>query len=179
MIRPITNKERNERLDEILLLYASTYSKGDAAQKIELEMVRNELIAIPDDKLWLYVAEIDGEIVASLWANTLDLQNDIEVNFGNSIETSNCIYISEVFVDKAFRGMGIGKKLLEHFISDCTNSKYKDIMIRVWDKNLIALKLYVDMGFETIANEIQIKKNTTDNSNFEMNKLYLHKKLHT
>lgn len=179
MIRQITNKERSERLDEILLLYASTYSTGDAAQKIDLEMVRKELIAMPEEKLWLYVLEIEGKIIASLWANTLAIQNDIKVKFDNCIETKKCIYISEVFVDNAFRGKGFGKKLLEHFISDCQNSDYKDLMIRVWEKNLVALKLYVDMGFETIANEIQIKKNTIDNSNFEMNKLYLHKKLHT
>lgn len=179
MIRQISNKERIERLNEILLLYASTYSTGDAAQKIDLEMVRNKLIAMPEEKLWLYVVEIDDKIVASLWANTLDTQNDIKVKFDNSIETEKCIYISEVFVDKAFRGKGFGKKLLEQFISDCQNSNYNDLMIRVWEKNLVALKLYVDVGFTTIESEIQTKKNVTDNNDFEMKKLYLHKKIHT
>lgn len=179
MIRQITNNERNERIDEILELYISTYSNGAAAQKIDLEKVRNELIASPEGKSWIYIAETDNRIVGSLWANTLDLQHDIHLNFEKTFEANTCIYISEVFVDKAFRGMGIGKKLLEHFISECARDNYKNLLIRVWDKNLVALKLYVDLGFTTIDSEIQIKKNVTDNTDFEMKKLYLHKILHT
>ena len=44
---------------------------------------------------------------------------------------------------------------------------------------MVALKLYVDVGFTTIESEIQTKKNVTDNNDFEMKKLYLHKKIHT
>lgn len=83
------------------------------------------------------------------------------------------IYIAELMVDKAYRGQGIGEKLLSK-----TLEKFKgfDVLIRVWKENTAALKLYQKLGFTQVATIRQTKTKTDGKTFFEMEKVYLHKK---
>jgi ribosomal protein S18 acetylase RimI-like enzyme len=56
--------------------------------------------------------------------------------------------IHDVIVFKNFRGMGIGRKLLEKCISISKQRDYCKITLEVRDDNISAMKLYKSLGFE-------------------------------
>lgn len=88
-----------------------------------------------------------------------------------------CVYIAEIMVDEQFRGQGLGKALISCFFETVDRLKYNDVFIRVWDENTPAIQLYQKMGFRIVADIKQTKKTLNGDSEFIMNKLYLHKKL--
>lgn len=174
-MKRIEANELKERIDEILDLYNATYRVGEAAQQIDLEAIKHKILSTPSHKLWIYVIEAEHKIVASLWATALTEQSDVEVDLSQWLDRQKCIYISEVFVDTHFRGKGLAKQLLQHFMKTCTTKAYHDLLIRVWDKNEVALKLYLDKGFVPVAHQMQTKHNAM--GAYEMKKIYLHIKL--
>jgi ribosomal protein S18 acetylase RimI-like enzyme len=64
-------------------------------------------------------------------------------------------YIEEMIVSEAFRGKGIGKKLLDYVINGFQIKNIKEIEIDVWEKNEIGLKFYEDQGFKTIQRKMK------------------------
>ena len=60
------------------------------------------------------------------------------------------LYISRIIVKKEFRGKGYGKKLMNHVIEYAKREKYKELSLGVNLDNYIALKLYVELGFNKI-----------------------------
>lgn len=92
-------------------------------------------------------------------------------------EPEKCAYIAEIMVDEASRGKGLGKALITQFFETVDTQEFIDAFIRVWDKNAPAVQLYLKMGFTVVANIKQIKKTLNGDSEFSMNKLYLHKQL--
>ena len=60
------------------------------------------------------------------------------------------LYISRIIVKKEFRGKGYGKKLMNHVIEYAKREKYKEMSLGVNLDNYIALRLYVELGFNKI-----------------------------
>ena len=60
------------------------------------------------------------------------------------------LYISRIIVKKEFRGKGYGKKLMNHIIEYAKREKYKELSLGVNLDNYIALRLYVELGFNKI-----------------------------
>ena len=60
------------------------------------------------------------------------------------------LYISRIIVKKEFRGQGYGKKLMNHIIEYAKREGYKELSLGVNLDNYIALKLYVELGFDKI-----------------------------
>lgn len=60
------------------------------------------------------------------------------------------LYISRIIVKKEFRGRGYGKKLMNHIIEYAKREKYKELSLGVNLDNYIALRLYVELGFNKI-----------------------------
>lgn len=60
------------------------------------------------------------------------------------------LYISRIIVKKEFRGKGYGKKLMNHVIEYAKREKYKELSLGVNLDNYIALRLYVELGFNKI-----------------------------
>lgn len=60
------------------------------------------------------------------------------------------LYISRIIVKKEFRGKGYGKKLMNHIIEYAKRKEYKELSLGVNLDNYIALKLYVELGFNKI-----------------------------
>lgn len=60
------------------------------------------------------------------------------------------LYISRIIVKKEFRGKGYGKKLMNHIIEYAEREKYKELSLGVDLDNYIALRLYVELGFNKI-----------------------------
>jgi len=57
-------------------------------------------------------------------------------------------YVEDIFVLKEFRKRGIAKNLINKFIKILKNKGYKKIQLSVNPKNIGAIKLYKNLGFE-------------------------------
>ena len=60
------------------------------------------------------------------------------------------LYISRIIVKKEFRGRGYGKKLMNYIIEYAKREGYKELSLGVNLDNYIALKLYIELGFDKI-----------------------------
>ena len=60
------------------------------------------------------------------------------------------LYVSRIIVKKEFRGRGYGKKLMKHIIEYAKKQGYSELSLGVNLDNYIALKLYVELGFDKI-----------------------------
>ena len=60
------------------------------------------------------------------------------------------LYISRIIVKKDCRGKGYGKKLMNFIIEYAKRKGYKELSLGVNLDNYIALKLYVELGFDKI-----------------------------
>jgi len=58
-------------------------------------------------------------------------------------------FIYDIFVEKGFRGKGVGRALLEKAESFCREKDYSRILLMVSVNNKVAARLYDKMGFKT------------------------------
>lgn len=56
-------------------------------------------------------------------------------------------YIEDLVVNPDYRGLGLGRKLLEHGIRWARDKKYPGIMLETQDDNVPACRLYASCGF--------------------------------
>ena len=56
-------------------------------------------------------------------------------------------YVDDLVVNPEFRGMGLGKKLLEHGIQWARENKFPGVMLETQDDNVPACTLYQKSGF--------------------------------
>jgi ribosomal protein S18 acetylase RimI-like enzyme len=73
--------------------------------------------------------------------------------------------------------MGIGNQLMDVFYSQIDRTLYSDVFIRVWEENKTALRLYEKSGYKPIATIIQPKIAIDGFSQYNMKKVYLHKRI--
>ena len=78
-----------------------------------------------------YVARIEGKLVGAIMAFTCD---------------SGGYYLHKAIVEKAFRGRGIGSKLIESMLEDIDRRK-ESIFLTVDPENHGAIRLYENFGF--------------------------------
>jgi len=57
-------------------------------------------------------------------------------------------YIGMMFVDEKYRGKGLGKLLMNGVIKWLAKNKIKDIRLKVYNKNVEAIKCYQNCGFK-------------------------------
>lgn len=158
-------------------LYIETFSKGVSAQFVDKADLNIYLKSILEDGVSLSFIE-QNKLIACLLYTTLSIDNLCPLSIINHFNIEKCAYIAEVMVDEHYRGQGLGKALIETFFDTVNTNMYTEVFIRVWDQNIPAVQLYLKMGFSVIANIQQTKKTLTGDSEFSMNKLYLHKHLH-
>lgn len=58
-------------------------------------------------------------------------------------------YIAGIFVDREYRSLGVGKKLLDH-----VKSKYSSLSLDVYQKNIRAIAFYSREGFSVLSEEL-------------------------
>jgi ribosomal protein S18 acetylase RimI-like enzyme len=162
--------------EQIIDLYFQAFTTGEYAQFLERSSVVNtidELINIGGGILALFGERPVGILVAS----PLFAHFEFPITDSKDFFVDNTIYINEVVVDIDFRGRGIAEKMINVFLKNIPD-KYYNAVIRVWDKNTPALSLYNKLNFEPIASIIQ-QKLKASGEKFEMEKIYLYKKLKT
>ncbi len=155
-------------------LYAEVYSSGVSAQKIDPNQL-SALLNLSYEKGWVIVDAEDEKLRAALLCFPLLYDQSFPDNQIESIDLSNSIYVAEVMVADLHRKKGIAGDLLAKFL-DLSVHDYRKAVIRVWEKNEIALHLYHKIGFRTLCT-IEQEKMNMDGTKFKMQKRYLCKTL--
>ena len=99
----------------------------------------------------VFVCEHDRTVAGYVTVHTKYVSEDIDDGprtFG---------FITDVFVDEAFRGQGIGRALLDHAESFAKENGVSDMMIGVLASNHPARSLYQAQGFEEFAIKLEKK----------------------
>lgn len=163
-------------LNQITSLYVECFSKGESAQYIDIDEL-NRYVRFIFEKGEVILFESDAVVQAALLSFSLNFVEDLPFDIQNGFKLENCAYVAELMVTSTLRGQGVAKALIRYFFENLDVKRYQDVIIRVWDKNVTALKLYEKMGFVAIAQNKQTKTNANGIGDFEMQKIYLHKKI--
>ncbi|WP_233152880.1 GNAT family N-acetyltransferase [Motiliproteus sp. MSK22-1] len=111
------------------------------------------------------VAEFDQNIIgmalsypAHLHCITDELTNFLPVDrlekfhefYSARVEGS--YFLDAMCIDKAYRGLGVGKSLLEHTKSKAISEGYNELSLIVFSDNSRAIKFYKRQGFRSLRN---------------------------
>ena len=70
------------------------------------------------------------------------------ITFSMHVDTAD---LEDLFVEKTFRGQGIGKALIIKFIESAAKNGAKTLFLEVRESNFVAEKLYLSMGFSKLS----------------------------
>ena len=110
--------------------------KGNAKKYTDPELA--EIIA--DDNRPIFVAHCDGEVVGYAFCV---FQQHIDNNILTDIKT---LYIDDLCVDEAKRGLHIGTLLYNYVLDFAKESGCYNVTLNVWSCNQSALKFYEKLG---------------------------------
>lgn len=141
-IRNMTADDKTAVFDMMKVFYASNavYTNGSD------EIFANDIENCVNDCPYLegYIIENDGETIGySMVAKSFSTE------FGKP-----CVWIEDLYIKEQYRGLGIGKIMLDHICE-----KYTDCIFRleVEAENENAVKLYRKCGFEELP-YVEMKK---------------------
>ena len=141
-IRPMVESDRAAVLEMMRVFYASPAVLSNGSEEIFAADIENCV----NDNPYLegYIIENAGNIQGYGM-----VAKSFSTEFGKS-----CIWIEDLYIKDAFRGLGIGKVFLD-FIAE----KYAGCLLRleVEDENARAMKLYKKCGFEVLP-YVEMKK---------------------
>ncbi|NLY24766.1 MAG: GNAT family N-acetyltransferase [Bacteroidales bacterium] len=161
---------------KIINLYLHAFTTGEYAQYIapeRAESTLDELVRSGFGKM----AFIDDRLVGVLLCHLLSYDKEFPADDFPHIPVAKSIYISEVMVHTDDRGKGIALKMISDLLMSLPET-FRDVVIRVWEKNEPALSLYRKLGFEPFYSITQTKLRSPEET-FVMKKIYLHKALIT
>lgn len=157
-------------------LYLETFTKGLSAQHIEEADAVTYLNEIFTNGY--SISGFDGQkLISALMVVPVNFDDELPEDLRKSLTNKQVLYIAEVLVAENYRGLGISKRLFEKFESDLSKS-VDSVLLRVWDKNPIAVQLYKKQGFEPCGEIIQQKLKPISRERFEMKKIYMLKSYH-
>lgn len=70
------------------------------------------------------------------------------------LSSKNAIEIERFYVDKAFHGQNLGKRLMQASLDWCKKASFETVWLGVWEENTRALRFYTKMGFEKIGEHV-------------------------
>jgi len=70
------------------------------------------------------------------------------IAYGQIMDWQRCAEISDLLVEAAYRGQGIGTALIQHLVQTARRNRRECVEIGVAVENVRALKLYERMGFK-------------------------------
>lgn len=177
-IKILTSQLYSDLKEELTELYLHSFTTGELAQHItrgEAEKKLDELQQRGCGMLAIYQEKLAGMVLGT------PLTFDIDFPFQQHPEISpdKTIYIAELMVHADVRGQGVASALIRKLLENEKEKGNTDAVIRVWDQNIPALTLYRKFGFNEIDGIVQEKIQPDGVTRFQMNKVYLHKRLIT
>lgn len=157
--------------EELNKLYLDTFTKGISAQYISDKESRDYLDSIFQQGHGIFGFS-ENQLIAALLITPLSFDQDCPHSISNKYPDHTSEYIAEVLVDENYRGKGLGKTLMKTF-EDTINKDKKHLILRVWDKNEVAVSLYKKAGFKPCGTITQKKIKPISKKVFEMRKIYM------
>ena len=115
----------------------------------------NILLSIIDDEIAGIIISFDENTYLSQdYSKWIDINKNFHFTIKKYIlptishKLENSIYISNVCVDKKFRGKGVSKNLFSYLYNNYPNKNFE---LDVLEENSIALNLYKSQGFEIVS----------------------------
>lgn len=144
IIREIENNEI-DLLDDFL--YESIFvHEGDEAPPRSIILLEDLQVYVADfgkkKDDFCFVAEVDNKVVGAVWVRVMD-------DYGHIEDDVPSFAIS---LYKEYRGLGIGKKLMQRMLLELKQRGYPKASLSCQKANR-ALKLYSDLGFETVVDK--------------------------
>ena len=154
-------EDKMKHHDDAVTLYTVIFAEEPYSEHFEFEDVKEEFKTYIEDGCFL-VAIIENEVVGFLCSSN-GYNKECEERLINetkkvNIDIKNDIYISELGVDKNYRGLKIGKKLLEKLLDIYKN---KNMFLRTTlDNNKFVIDFYKKYGFvdSSIREEVTSKR---------------------
>ncbi len=137
-----------ERINELLLDVAALHNSGrpDIFKKSAKKYTDDELLSIiRNDKTPVFVAENDtGYVLGYVFCI---YQETVESVLLHSMKT---LYIDDLCVDEAARGMKIGTALYEFALEEAKRNGCYNVTLNVWHLNAGAMKFYEKCGMSPL-----------------------------
>lgn len=156
---------------ELKALYLQAFTKGISAQHISDDEAKNYLDEMFRDGYGIFGFS-DNQLIAALISVSPSLDKERPASIQNHYPDKDTEYIAEVLVDENFRGMGIGKKIMQKYENQLSETT-KHVLLRVWDKNEAAVSLYQKSGFTACGSIDQTKFKPITKEPFTMHKIYM------
>ena len=174
--RVIDSSFFDSHVHELVQLYLLAFTTGELAQYISPESADATLKELL--KRGSGVAAIWNEkIIGVILGMPLGFDREFPAGQFPAISPEKTIYIAELMVHPSMRGQGVASELIAVYLEHEKTKGNTDAVIRVWDENRGALHLYRKQGFREIVTIIQEKIKPDGVTVFQMNKIYLHKKI--
>lgn len=137
----------------VLLDYHSKYDRelySGPSKKKQIKLFKQRLKRkIFDKNGLLLVAELNSEIIGYLMASIQDRTALFKVN--------KWAHIHDIFVEKNFRGRGIGRKLIKTTKRFFKKKGLKYLELEVHPKNTQAMRNYEKLGFREFEQQMVLK----------------------
>jgi len=161
--------------EEIRKLYMDTFSHGDAAQHIDPEELDKEIRLTYEEGMMMVAVDDEDEskLTGALFVYPLQYDAGFNPQLSDVCDKVHTPYIAEVMVKEKYRRRGLGGKMIRKTLSSLRENRFKEVFIRVWDRNMTALRLYRDAGFEVVGKILQKKWFTDRKTRILMEKLYM------
>jgi GNAT superfamily N-acetyltransferase len=112
-----------------------------------------ELITSDDSEV--YVAELDGDIVASGYALIKDDKHYLKHKKQG--------YLGFMFVSEKYRGKGLNRLIIKALINWCKHRNINEVRLNVYDKNPSAIRAYEKAGFSKHMINMRLNLQDPDN----------------
>lgn len=122
------------------------YFKSDASS-VERDIIRHSISQI--DKCINFIAIDDSD-------NVIGMIMD-DVLYKPWLINSDIGHVGNFIVTANARTQGVGKKLMDAFISECKQRNIKEVTLGVYNKNIGAYNFYNEYGFEPIVQKMSLK----------------------
>ncbi len=113
-----------------------------------------ELAALPGDYVAprgaLLLALVDGAVAGCCALRPLDLLIGTHALIQDDVDYANAAEMKRLYVRKAFRGFGLGRRLSEAILESARQLDYDCVLLDTLDEMESARALYEDLGFEEV-----------------------------
>jgi len=135
-------KELQKLIEGITDLHINKYPMIYSKPKSKINNKESIKTIINDKLIFLCLAEVDGRIVGYIQASVRKVTKE------PILVPREYIKLDSIFIQKPFRKIGIGKKLLQGLFSWSKKQRISSIELNVYDKSKEAIKMYEKYGFK-------------------------------
>ncbi|HQU85930.1 MAG TPA: GNAT family N-acetyltransferase [Pyrinomonadaceae bacterium] len=104
---------------------------------------------VESDMSDVFVAEIDGEIVASGYA--------LEKEAKDYLKHEKYAYLGFMYVKPEFRGKGVNQKILDALLNWAKERNLTEVRLEVYKENASAIRAYEKAGFKSLLLEMRME----------------------